>query len=288
MVVYRPHPHYFRQAVTSILQQTFSDWELIIVEDPSPVSGQELLADLSDPRIRYICNPRRTSLIAQRNRALAEARADLVAIHDADDVSVPQRLARQVAYLQSHPEIGVVGSQVAVIDEQGQVRGYRRFPLQPTDIWQALPRFLPLAQPSILCRKRLLLEAGGYCAPHPALVGAEDCDLISRLAQRGVQLANVPEVLLYYRLHQGQLKATHLRDIIYGTVLVKRRYWYSQMDWLGRLRLAGEWLLLSIPSVFLRPLVIWWSYRDAPPPAPPNLAPTPALLKRAGDKREPQ
>jgi glycosyltransferase involved in cell wall biosynthesis len=265
LVVYEPHPLYFRQAVYSILQQTFSDWELIIVEDPSPISGQELLRDFCDPRIRYFRNARRTSLIAQRNQSLAMARAELVAIQDADDVSLPQRLEQQVTYLQEHPEIGVVGSQIAILDAQGIVRGYRFFPQEPEQIRRALPRYLPLSQPSALFRKHLLEEVGGYQAVQRSLLGAEDYDLLSRLVQHGVRCANLPEVLLLYRLHAGQLKARRLRDIIRGTISVKRRYWGKQQDGLGRLQLAAETLLLTLPASLVYPLLVQLYYRRSPP-----------------------
>src|SRR5439155_27194000 len=87
MPVLNPHPVYFPEAVASIVGQTFPDWELVIVEDPSATSAAELLGRFDDPRIRLIANPQVTGLIAQRNRTLAEASADLVALIDADDIA---------------------------------------------------------------------------------------------------------------------------------------------------------------------------------------------------------
>src|SRR5947207_11341680 len=106
MPVLNPHPVYFREAVQSILAQERADLELVIVEDPGERSAAELLP--ADPRIRHVRNPERTSLVDQRNRALAEARADFVAMLDADDIAEPARLATQLAFLRDHPEVGVV------------------------------------------------------------------------------------------------------------------------------------------------------------------------------------
>lgn len=290
MVVYRPHPVYFRQAVQSILAQTLRDFELVIVEDPSPVSSQEFLAGIDDPRIRYFRNPRRTSLVAQRNRALAEARAELVAVQDADDIAEPTRLEQQVDYLRAHPDVGILGSQVAVIDAANAVRGHRSFPLEHESIVQAMKCFLPVSQPSAVFRKSLVLEVGGYQESGAGIVGAEDYDLVCRLAQHGVRLANLPEALLRYRLHPGQLKASHLRDIIRGTVRVKRRYWRGQMDLSARIWLGCEYVLLGLPSALVHPLLIRLLYHQPEPTPPASLsravAPVPCLSRYAESPSE--
>src|SRR5262245_50265044 len=87
MSVYNPQPEYFPLAVHSVMQQTLGDLELIIVEDPGPRSGRPMLAGMVDRRIRHIVNPARTSAAAQRNRALAAARGQFVAVLDADDIA---------------------------------------------------------------------------------------------------------------------------------------------------------------------------------------------------------
>jgi glycosyltransferase involved in cell wall biosynthesis len=260
MAVLRPHPRYFREAVRSILTQTFQDFELVIVEDPSPEPGRDLLDEFQDRRLRYFLNPRRTSLVAQRNRGLAEARADLVAVQDADDISEPTRLERQVEYLRAQPEVSVVGSQVCVIDGDGAVCGYRAFPLEHDRILRAMNRFLPIAQPSAMFRKAAVVAAGGY-ADNGAGV-AEDYDLVSRLALQGTRFANLPDALLRYRLHPGQLKATDWRNIVRGTVLVKRRYWRGRLDLPARLWLWAEYLLLGAPPALVRPLLFRLLYQD--------------------------
>src|SRR5262245_23347565 len=120
MTVLEPHPRYFPEAVASVLAQSYSPWELVIVEDPSASSAGELLRQFSDSRIHHVCNPERTSHVRQRNQSLKLARGELVATLDADDRCHPDRLARQVAFLRKHPEIGVVGTQLAIIDAKGE------------------------------------------------------------------------------------------------------------------------------------------------------------------------
>ena len=128
--VLNPHPVFFPQAVQSLLAQTFTDFELIIVEDPSPSSALDLLGHDPDSRIRHFRNQRATGLVDQLNRGLAQARADLVARMDADDVCEPVRLQQQVDFLGRHPEVGVLGSQLRLMDDEGRLGGYRHYPLE--------------------------------------------------------------------------------------------------------------------------------------------------------------
>jgi len=263
MTVLEPHPRYFPEAVASVLAQTYTRWELVIVEDPSGSPAGELLRQFSDARIHHVCNPERTSHVRQRNQSLALARSELVATLDADDCCHPDRLARQVAFLREHPEIGVVGSQLAIIDAEGKRRFTRAYPCTPSGIVQAFPRYNPIAQPSVMFRKSLIQAAGGYqYERYPAV---EDYDLWSRLARRGVQFANLPDALLEYRLHQGGMKAMRLKSILRGTLDVKQRYWMTALDWRGRGRLLLERLLLFVPPPLTYQLFQWTVLRRARP-----------------------
>ncbi len=120
MPVLAPQPIYFREAVSSLLTQTLTDIELIIVEDPSENSAEQLIAELADPRIRYFRNPKRTSLVDQRNKALSEARAEFVACLDADDVALPDRLQKQLEFMTDRGNVDVLGSQLLIIDASGR------------------------------------------------------------------------------------------------------------------------------------------------------------------------
>src|SRR5262245_20670600 len=137
MTVLEPHPRYFPEAVASVLAQTYANWELVIVEDPSASSAGELLRQFSDSRIRHHCNSQRTSHTRQRNLSLQLARGELVATLDADDRCHPERLAQQVAFLAEHPEVGVVGSQLRIIDAEGTQRYTRSYPNTPAAILAA-------------------------------------------------------------------------------------------------------------------------------------------------------
>lgn len=263
MPVLNPHPVYFPEAVASIVGQTFTDWELVIVEDPSPSSSAELLEPFADPRIRLIRNAERTGLVAQRNRTLAEARADLVAMLDADDVAAPDRLAKQTAYLASHPGVAVVGCQLRIIDHTGAAVGCRSYPTDHDAILRAMPRYNAIPQPGVMARKAAILRLGGYGLDWPA----EDYDLWSRMLLAGDRFANMGEPLIRYRVHpQSGSKGTQVRSLLRLTGEVKRRHWWRRMTWRDRLRYWGERGLSLAPPGLVTRLFAALTYRRSRAP----------------------
>lgn len=258
IAVYRPHPVYFPAAVRSLLAQTTEDIEVVIVEDPSPVRGDAMLRGIEDPRLRHLVNDTRTSLVSQRNRCLAEARGEFVATLDADDVAEPDRIERQFAFLKANPGVDVVGSQLRVVDPNGQVLGLRAYPTDHASIARAVRRYSPLPHNAVLFRKRAVLDAGGYQYSYNNTV--EDYDLWSRLVLRGYRLANLPDALVRYRIHPGQLKATQLRDTIRGVLAVKRKYWVGEMSVGERVQLLAEAALPYLPARLVFAMLIRWRW----------------------------
>ena len=190
MCVYRPHPVYFRQAVESILNQTLEDFELVIVEDPSEVDGRELIPDLiQDPRVVYVHNEQRKRLVAQRNQALERSVADWVAILDADDIAKPDRLAKQWEFIQSHPEMDVVGSWIEIIDDAGNTIASRRYPVTHGDIARTMRRYNPIAQPAVAFSKVAVQSAGGY-----QKMSVEDYELWCRMLKMAHILLMSPNI----------------------------------------------------------------------------------------------
>ena len=248
MPVLDPDPIYFRESLESVLGQTLERIEVIVVEDPSMRTARDVIESLKDPRIRYYANRERTSGVQQRNLGLAEARAEFVAIQDADDIAEKDRLEKQLDFLRTHPTVGVLGTQIQVIDAKGKHLGYRCYPQENDAIVHAMQMFNPIAHPTVMFRKQTILTAGGYqYLTHTT----EDYELWSRLALREVRFANHPEVLLRYRVHVEGTKTRKLHDTIRGTLDIKRMYWLGTMDLKAKARMYGEYLLLWLPASFV-------------------------------------
>jgi glycosyltransferase involved in cell wall biosynthesis len=246
-----PDPRLLRLAVQSALAQTFRDFELLVVEDPGARPAAAALSGLDDPRLRVTTNAAPLPLAAARNRGLEMAAGELVAILDCDDECAPERLAAQVAFLDAHRDIAVVGSQLEVVDEGGVRLGFRSYPTAHQDLVAAMRRRNPLAHPSVMFRRAVVQQHGGYRS-----LGDDACDdyeLWSRLAQAGVQFANLPAPLLRYRLHGGAMKQRRLRATLRDTLAVKQIYWRAQMNFGDHLAVLGERAALWLPA----PLVLF-------------------------------
>ncbi len=255
--VVNPHPVFFLQAVHSILKQTHAQLELLIVEDPSPCAAHSLLKDIIDTRVRHIRNSERTSLVRQLNRGVAEARYELVARMDADDIAHPDRLQKQLQFLHDNPAIDVIGSHLNIIDTVGKSRGSRLYPLDHAAILRTMPFYSPLAHPTVVFRRSLVLQIGSYREVNP-----EDYDLWSRLAGAGARFANYSEPLLDYRIHPESFKSNKLSATIRGTLEVKQRYWMKEMGLRGRLRMLAEQALLWLPPKLVLRIFMRMYYRQ--------------------------
>lgn len=195
---------FLRAAIESVLAQSFTSFEFLILDDGSTDSTRQIIADYAarDDRIRPILRENR-GLIASLNQLLEEARAPLVARMDADDICHPDRFMRQCAFLEAHPDHGVIGSWSEDIDECGRpcVTTGTDHPVTHDEVLAVLEHRSPLCHPAVMARRDVLLAVGGY---HEAYRHCEDYDLWLRLAGR-TKLANLPERLLLYRRTDDQI-----------------------------------------------------------------------------------
>jgi glycosyltransferase involved in cell wall biosynthesis len=186
---------FLREAIDSILAQTLTDFEYIIIDDGSTDTSRDIIMSYDDTRIVLLTHKTNKGLVASLNAGLAAAKAPFVARMDADDISLPTRLKEQYDYLQSHSDVVAVGTDATVISTDGRIL-YEQVTI-PTD--KAIQRILAVASPfvhgSVMLRKDILLESGGYQS-EAYLV--EDYDLWVRLSKRG-KLANLKQSLYRYR-----------------------------------------------------------------------------------------
>lgn len=188
---------YVREAVESVLDQTFPDFELIIIDDGSTDATSEILDRFSDSRIARLRNEKNFGLVGSLNKGLGESRGEFIARMDADDVSLPERFEKQVAYLVAHPEIGVLGTAILQTDNRGQGIAAVVLPETHEAILREMLSGLAVAHPTVMARRQVVLAAGGY---NPNFGDAEDTELWSRLIFR-TRFANLSQVLHRHRLH---------------------------------------------------------------------------------------
>ena len=199
---------YLREAVESILNQTFTDLEFIIIDDGSTDGTVAILTRYQgvDDRIR-IYHQKNQGLTASLNRGCRLTRGEYIARMDADDISLSARFAKQVRYLDAHPEIGVLGTWIEYIDENGAPRGNWRMPTAPGVIGWSLTFDTCLAHPSVMMRRDVIERIGFY---RPEILQAQDYDLWSRAAFV-TRIANVPEILLQRRCWEQSISSRHFQ-----------------------------------------------------------------------------
>lgn len=206
------------EAVGSVLGQTFGDFELLVVDDGSTDRTGAILDGVGDPRLTVIHQPR-AGLTRSLNRALRLSAAPLVARLDADDVALPERFARQVAFLDAHPEVGLLGTGCHEISPTGQTLRTIRPPVGDLAIRRALIRKNLFVHSSVMMRREALEQAGAYDESLPV---AQDYDLWLRMS-RVARMANLPEPLVVRRLTPGRVSRAHDTDRLRTELVVKLR-----------------------------------------------------------------
>jgi glycosyltransferase involved in cell wall biosynthesis len=203
MPVYNAGP-FVADAARSVLSGSWRDLELLAIDDGSTDESAAVLEALGDPRVRVIRNKENRGLIAALNRGLDLARGELIARMDADDICMPDRLSRQLAFMDANPEIGVSGTWITVF---GAGREHlMRFPTDPQVVDTELFCFNPIAHSTVMLRKPLFDR---YALRYsPDAVHVEDLDLWMRAAEH-FALANISAVGVRYRVHARQVSAQH-------------------------------------------------------------------------------
>jgi len=216
---------YLEEAIQSVLNQTFTDFEFIVINDGSIDETSQIIERYRqlDGRIRAYEQPNR-GLVVALNRGLELARGEYVARMDADDISVTERTAAQVAFMDAHPEVGICGTWIETFGSGGTV--VRQYPADDATIRSWLLFESVLAHPSIMMRRELLVKTA--LSYDVGSVHAEDYDLWVRAA-RHMALANIPEILLRYRLHSQQVVQKHEAEKLASARLVR----LAQLEYLG-------------------------------------------------------
>lgn len=205
---------YIAQAINSVLTQSFRDFELLIFDDGSTDKSAEIIASYRDRRVRYLAHPINLGLSEARNRAIENSSGEYLAWLDSDDVSLPQRLLRQVALLDGKADLGLCGTWVRTLGlRQEQVWQY---PSDPAFVRGRMLFDNPIATSAVMLRRSCLAAPALRFNTNFAL--AEDYELWECLS-RNYKVSNVSEVLTFYRIHSDQIttiKSEHQQSAVWA------------------------------------------------------------------------
>lgn len=206
MAIHNAMPH-LPETVESIRAQTMADWRMVVVNDGSTDDSVDYLKRLADPRIEIIDQENR-GLGAALNHGLTYCDTPLLARMDGDDLCHPTRFAQQIAFLNSHPEVGLVGTQIERMGSRRSV-GNSALATDHETIYADIARGVnQMYHPTIMCRTELIKQIGGYWE-HPR---GEEWDLFLRMGEC-TRLANLDQVLLSYRIHSGSMTGQSVKEI---------------------------------------------------------------------------
>lgn len=220
MAVYNAEK-YLKLAIDSILNQTFRDFEFIIIDDGSTDRSQAFIKSYSDPRVKLLINEKNSGLVYSLNKGIDNAKGNYIARMDADDISLPNRLMKQVSYLDAYPVVDVCGAFIETFDDiKGTRDKCRVYPEKDLEIKGKMIFECAFAHPVVMLRKKTLLEKGlRYDA---TFIHAEDYDLWSRMMEFCV-FHNIPDVLLRYRVNHASISVIHSEMQAEHTEQIRKR-----------------------------------------------------------------
>ena len=200
---------YLREAINSILNQTFKNFEFLIINDGSTDRTMEILQCYQDPRIKVLNNQKNMGLTKSLNKGLELAGGEYIARMDADDISTPDRLEKQVTYMDAHPEKALLAGSAIVIDSNGNTMTLWQYPTEPRLLCWSLLFGNPFIHSTVMLRSAVLrthrLSYDG------TLSHGQDCDLWQKISQLS-SVANLAEVIIHRREHQENISARNSRE----------------------------------------------------------------------------
>lgn len=210
---------FLKEAVESILSQTYKNFEFIIVDDASVDNSWDYLKSLRDRRIKLIKNRANLGLAASMNIALRQAQGEYVARMDADDISYRERLKIQLQFLEKNKKTDLCGSWVTLTDQSGKIVGSnKRNPIKDQNIKRLLGLRPTIIHPTFFARKKFFLDSGAY---DKNFDGAEEYELLCR-AQNQFTYANIPKELIYWRLRDDRRSMIIMDKMYYLDIKIKK------------------------------------------------------------------
>lgn len=234
---------YLRLSIDSILNQTFTDFEFIIINDGSTDNTKSVLKSYSDDRLTVI-NHENRGLTKSLNEGLKIARGEYVARQDADDLSTHDRFEKQSSFLDANEGIALLGSWIGLIDRDGDNVGEMIFETNHEKIVQKHPEVNQFSHGAIMLRSRVISEVGGY---REQFIYSQDYDLTLRMIDK-YTTANIPEILSKHRLNPGMISSGS-RDEQKAFSLLARNLWIQRSNGLKDQLDAGEPVENILPQI---------------------------------------
>ncbi|MGD0340018.1 MAG: glycosyltransferase family 2 protein [Bacteroidota bacterium] len=226
MPVYN-HQNFIGEAIESILAQTFTDFEMIIVDDCSTDDSLTIAVKYQklDPRVRICRHVQNTGIVGARNTGLKLSTGKYIAWMDSDDISMPDRLEKQFKYMEMHPQVGVSSGSVLIIDENGILKDVLHMPQTHTMIAWGFCFFDSIINPAAMTLRELIMKSGGYrdLANSKEECFPEDYDLWTRIV-RQTQFYNFDEILIKLRKHDTNITKTRLQSTLDNSVRICQNY----------------------------------------------------------------
>ena len=188
---------YLPTAIESILNQSYTDFEFIIVNDGSTDSSNNIIHSYKDKRIVLI-QQENSGLPAALNLAISQAKGDFIARMDSDDIAHPSRIEKQFEYLNQNPGVDLIGSSVRLIGEEGEPFGVDDVPIRPEEINKSLTYRCIVYHPTFFFKKEVFKKVGGY---RKEFINAQDYDFLLRARSKNITMANQADYLLDYRIY---------------------------------------------------------------------------------------
>ncbi len=209
---------FVRDSISSILCQTYADFHLLIIDDGSTENIRSVVDSFNDERIKFFSR-RNKGLGATLNELVAKSKSDIIFRMDADDISHPQRIEKQLIFLRENPDVVLCGTQINFFNEYGKVKA-RRFPIDNESILKDLLNTkFSICHPSIVFKKTIFDLIGGYKTKG----AGEDLDFFLNMSLYG-KLANIDEILLDYRIHENSLNTNKIEELETGYINAIHRY----------------------------------------------------------------
>ena len=248
---------YLREAIESILNQTFKDFEFIIIDDGSTDRTPEILREYAkkDERIKIITNPKNIGLTKSLNKAIKKAKGEYIARMDADDIAMPERLKKQIEFMEKNPEVGLLGTAYYEMNSKGEIVGDKLFPTSNKKLKKILIKYNPFFHASVMVRKEVFNRVGPYDKNIPK---AQDYELWFRIAQN-YKIANLSSLLMKRRYSGEKILREENQQLKWATRIrmkyIKKRHY----PWWTFLYVIRPFIICKIPSslrLFLRKKIL--------------------------------